>query len=139
MVSFLDPIDHYAGLVGKFRLLYTLQYPTEPTYEYGYSARKQVSTIGSHPVVGVFENNIRGWISKLGSHQFDSIYVIRIGYDGNQDDPAIILVLAKPGYMNMIQGRSPWGEDHVYLCGVCLKAKQSYCMRLSYTSLALIG
>ena len=60
MTSFLDPIDHYAGLVGKVRLLYTSQYPTEPTYEYGYSARKQVSTIGSHPVVGVFENNIRG-------------------------------------------------------------------------------
>lgn len=109
-------------------MLYISQSPREHPFEQEYPARKKVSKIGSHPIVGVFESQIRERISKLRTHQFDSVYVIRIGYNGNQDDPAVILALLKSGSMSMMQAA----------LGVCLKAKQIYCLRLSYTSLLLI-
>lgn len=96
-------------------MLYTSQSPREHSFEQEYPARKKVSKIGSHPIVGVFESQIRERISKLRTHQFDSVYVIRIGYNGNQDDPAVILALVKSGSMSMIQAALP-REKIMWIC-----------------------
>lgn len=108
-------MNYYAGLFGDIRMLYTSQSPRERPFEQEYYARKKVSKIGSHPIVGVFESQIRERISKLRTHQFDSVYVIRIGYNGNQDDAAVILALVKLGSMSMMQA-ALLGEKIMWIC-----------------------
>ncbi len=103
MASLPSPIDHYAGLFEDMRMFFTSQSPIKQPFEQGYSVRKKVSQIGSHPIVGVFESQIRGRVSKLRTYQFDSVHVIRIVYNGNQHDPAVVLVLVKSGSMSMMQ------------------------------------
>lgn len=110
MASLPSPIDHYAGLFDDMRTLFTSQSPIEQPFKQGYPVRKKVSQIGSHPIVGVFESQIRGRVSKLRTYQFGSVYVIRIGYNGNQHDPAVILVLVKSGSMRMMQAALLGGE-----------------------------
>ena len=60
---------------------------------------------------------------------------IRIGYKGKQDDPAVNgdTCLSENRIDEPDAGGSAWGKDRVDLCGVCLKAKHTYCIRLSYT------
>lgn len=103
MASLLSPIEHYAGLFDDTRMLFTSQSPIEQPFEQGYPVGKKVSKIGSHPIVGVFESQIRERVSRLRTYQFDSVYIIRIGYNGNQDDPAVVLALVKSGSMSMMQ------------------------------------
>lgn len=138
MASLPSPIDHYAGLFDDMRMLFTSQSPIEQPFEQGYSVRKKVSQIGSHPIVSVFESQIRGRVSKLRTYQFDSVHGIRIVYNGNQHDHSDTCL----GQIRIDEhgaGRSTWREDHADFCGVCLKAKQIYCLRLSCTSLLLTG
>lgn len=130
MASLPNPIEHYAGLFDDMRMLFTSQSHIEQPFEQGYHVGKKVSTIGSHPIVGIFESQIRERISKLRTYQFNSVYVIRIGYNGNQDDPAVVLALVKSGSMSMMQA-ALLGEK---IMGICVeyvsKVKQIYCLLL---------
>lgn len=69
------------GLFGKVRTVIHLfnLLENDPSNKSTYPAGRKVSKIGSYPIVGVFESRIRGSISKLRTHQFDSLYVICIG------------------------------------------------------------
>lgn len=115
MASLPSPIDHYAGQFDDMRMLFTSQSPIEQPFEQGYPVRRKVSEIGPHPIVSVFESLIRERISKLRTHQFDFVYVIRIGYNGNQHNPAVILVLVKSGSMSMMQA-ALLGEKIMRIC-----------------------
>lgn len=115
MASLLSPIEHYAGLFDDTRMLFTFQSPIEKPFEQGYPVGKKVSKIALHPIVGVFESQIRERISKLRTYQLGSVYVIRIGYNGNQDDPAVVLALVRSGSMSTMQA-TLLGEKIMVIC-----------------------
>lgn len=117
MASLPSQIEHYAGLFDDMRMLFTSQSTKEQPFDQAYPVGKKVSRIGSHPIVGVFESQIRERIAKLRTYQFDSVYVIRIGYNGNQDDPAVVLALVKSGSMSMMQA-ALLGEK---IMGICVE------------------
>lgn len=117
MASLSSPTEHYAGLSADMRVLFTSQSPIEQPFKHGYPIGKIVSKIGSHPIVGIFESQIQERISKLRTCQFDSVYVIRIGYNGNQDDPAVVLALVKFESVSMTQA-ALLGEK---IMGICVE------------------
>lgn len=116
MSSSIPILDHYPGFRTQLRLLYTTQSSSPRPYQHGFPLHKQISVIGDHSIVPVFDTHICEPISKLNiSNSMDSIYVVRIGYQATLEDPAIILVVTKQGMVG-IQAASVLGQEIKNLC-----------------------
>lgn len=116
MSSSIPILDHYPGFRTQLRLLYTSQSSSPRPYQHGFPLHKQISVIGDHSIVPVFDTHICEPISKLNiSNSMESIYVVRIGYQATLEDPAIILVVTKRGMVG-IQAASVLGQEIKNLC-----------------------
>lgn len=116
MSSSIPILDHYPGFRTQLRLLYTSQSSSPRPYQHGFPLHKQISVIGDHSIVPVFDTHICEPISKLNiSNSMESIYVVRIGYQATLEDPAIILVVTKQGMVG-IQAASVLGQEIKNLC-----------------------
>lgn len=93
-----DEYNHYPGFRPALRLLHSTNQSESPPPQKSYPTNKHVSVIGNHPIANVFEHQIKDAISALNvTKSMDSIYVIRIGYQGDERDPPILLLIMKPG------------------------------------------
>ena len=116
MSSSIPILDHYPGFRTQLRLLYTTQSSSPRPYQHGFPLHKQISVIGDHSIVPVFDTHICEPLSNLNiSNSMDSIYVVRIGYQATLEDPAIILVVTKQGMVG-IQAASVLGQEIKNLC-----------------------
>ncbi|KAK3364223.1 hypothetical protein B0T25DRAFT_576540 [Lasiosphaeria hispida] len=70
----------------------------QPEFEDEHPKIKHISNVGSHDIVNKYDASLRDKIiTRLGSTEWTSIDVVRIGYSGSHADPVILWIGVAPG------------------------------------------
>lgn len=91
---------YYQGLPSRPQLVARSNFSVswQPEFEDEHPKLKYISNVGSHDILNKYDTALREKIiTRLGSTEWTSIDVVRIGYSGSHADPVILWIGVAPG------------------------------------------